>query len=383
MQALIDGAVERVLALRATLHHENSEPHPLRDSGRNYVPKVSILTPTFRHAGFIGDCIGSVLAQTEPDWEMIIVDDGSDDGTPDIAESFSDPRIHVVRLEHHGVTGLGRVYATALARAISPIIAILEGDDKWPPTKIEIELPLFDDTSVVLAYGSAGLIDDNGWVYSRFWHSPRADVANNTPIGAILPSLVEVNYIVAATVMIRRSALDQIGGFHQPEGISYVDHPTWLRLATIGTFARSSRILGYWRRYSRQVTTQGWFADTPNRVPYLREIAQYAQPIVSAEVARKLDDSIRRDPPRQVEGATIARGRMALLAGKWREATRIFSSLLVSAEPKNRVLAVGGIFYSFIRRDMEHLISALGRHSLPSRRHSASHPQENHLPRQV
>ena len=77
----------------------------------------------------------------------------------------------------------------------------------------------------------------------------------------------------------------------------------------------------------------------------------------------------------------IARGRMALLAGRWREAARIFSSLLIAAEPKSRVLAVGGLFYSFIRRDMEHLISALGRHSLPSRRHSASHPQDKPLPR--
>ena len=345
------------------------------------MPKVSILTPTFRHAGFIEDCIASVLAQTESDWEMIVVDDGSDDGTPEIAESFNDPRIQVIRLEHQGVKGLGRIYAAALARAESPIIAVLEGDDKWPPMKIEVELPLFDDPSVVLAYGSAGLIDDNGWVYARFWHSPRADIANNTPIGNILPSLVEVNFIVAATVMIRRSALDKIGGFCQPEGISYVDHPTWLRLATIGTFARSSSILGYWRRYSRQITTQGWYADTPDRGPYLREIADYARPIVSVEVAQKLDDAIRRDPPREMEGAAIARGRMALLAGEWREAARIFSSLLTSGEPKSRVLAIGGLFCSLIRRDMEYLISALGRHSLPPRRRGVFHPPKESQPR--
>lgn len=336
------------------------------------MPKVSVLTPTFQHATFIGDCITSVLAQTESDWEMIIVDDGSDDGTPEIAESFNDPRIQVVRLEHEGVAGLGRIYATALARASSPIVAVLEGDDKWPPTKIEDELPLFEDPAVVLAYGSAGLIDDVGWVYSRFWHSPRGGAANNTPIGAILPSLVEVNFIVAATVMIRRSALEQIGGFHQPEGISYVDHPTWLRLATIGTFARSPRILGYWRRYSRQVTTQGWFNDAPDRSPYLREIANYAKPVVSSEISRKLDDLILRDGPRQVEGAMIARGRMALIGGQWKQAAQIFASLLKTSEPKSKVLAATGLCYSLLRRDMEHLISALGRHSLPSRRHRAA-----------
>ncbi len=49
--------------------------------------RVSVLTPTYKHAPFIGDCIRSVLAQSVQDWEMIIVDDGSDDGTADIAES--------------------------------------------------------------------------------------------------------------------------------------------------------------------------------------------------------------------------------------------------------------------------------------------------------
>ncbi len=56
-----------------------------------------MLTPTYQHAAFIGPCIRSVLAQTVPDWEMVIVDDASDDGTPDIAESFHDPRIVVLR----------------------------------------------------------------------------------------------------------------------------------------------------------------------------------------------------------------------------------------------------------------------------------------------
>lgn len=344
------------------------------------MPKVSVLTPTYRHAGFISDCIGSVLAQSERDWEMIIVDDGSDDGTPDIAEAFHDPRITVVRLEHQGVSGLGRVYATALARASSPIVAVLEGDDKWPPTKIEDQLPLFDNPAVVLAYGSAGLIDEQGLVYARFWHVPRGKVANNTPIGNILPALVDVNFIVAATVMIRRSALEQIGGFFQPPGVPYVDHPTWLRLATIGTFARSSRILGYWRRYAHQVTTQGWFNAAPDRAAYLQALAHDASSVVGPEVATALAKVIRRDPSRQVEGAMIGRGRVALLDRQWNEAMSIFLRLLLTAEPRSRAFAALGVFYAVIRRDMEHMISAMGRHSLPSRRHRTTHNQVDVVP---
>ncbi len=47
----------------------------------------------------------------------------------------------------------------------------------------------------------------------------------NDPVGTILPALVDVNFIVPATVMLRRSALEQIGGFIQPTGVPYVDHP--------------------------------------------------------------------------------------------------------------------------------------------------------------
>ena len=110
-----------------------------------------MVTPTYNHAAFIGPCIRSVLAQTLQDWEMVIVDDGSDDGTADIAESFHDPRIVVLRRQHEGVAGLGRAYALAMARATSPFVAILEGDDTWPPTKLADQLPQFEDPAVVLA----------------------------------------------------------------------------------------------------------------------------------------------------------------------------------------------------------------------------------------
>jgi glycosyltransferase involved in cell wall biosynthesis len=332
-----------------------------------------VLSPTYQHAAFIGDCIRSVLAQTVQDWEMIIVDDGSDDGTPDIAESFDDPRIVVLRQQHEGVTGLGRSYASALARATSPFVAVLEGDDTWPATKLEDELPLFEDPAVVLAYGSAGLMDERGCVYGRFWHAPRGRVARNDPVGAILPTLVNFNFIVASTVMVRRAALEQIGGFIQPSGIPYVDHPTWLRLATIGTFARSSRDLGFWRRYARQVTTRGWFDAAPDRVSYLQAVAVEAQDVVTSDVLTKLAVSIRRDPSRQREVVMIARGRVALLEGRWRQAAALFMPLLRTGEPRNRAVAALGLVCAGTRMDMEHVISAMGRHSLPSRRHLASH----------
>jgi glycosyltransferase involved in cell wall biosynthesis len=336
------------------------------------VPKVSILSPTYQHSAFIGDCIRSVLAQTEQDWEMIIVDDGSDDGTPDIAESFHDPRIVVLRRPHEGVAGLGRAYASALAHSTGTFVAILECDDTWPATKLEDQLPMFTDPSVVLAYGSAGLMDESGRIYARHRYAPRGRVGKNDPAGIIMPALVDCDFIVAVTVMLRRRALEQIGGFFQPSGIPYVDHPTWLRLAPVGTFARSPLVLGNWRRYGRQVTTRTWFDTAPDRTSYLRALAEEVRD-VRPEVSRALIASSRRDPARQREEAAIARGRIALLSGHWRRAAGIFGHLMWTGELRTRAVATVGLLCAVVRTDMEWLISAAGRHSLPPRRHLTSH----------
>jgi glycosyltransferase involved in cell wall biosynthesis len=359
--------------LRAAPEATEGTDNAHRDLGPTIMARVSVVSPTYQHAAFIGDCIRSVLAQTVQDWEMVIVDDGSDDGTPDIAESFHDPRIVVLRRQHEGVDGLGRAYASAVAGTRSPLIAVLEGDDTWPPTKLEDQLPLFDDPAVVLAYGSAGLMDERGCIYARYWYAPPGRIGVNDPVGTILPALVRLNFIVAATVMVRRSALARIGGFFQPIGIPYVDHPTWLRLAAAGTFARSSRVLGNWRRYPRQVTTRSWFDTAPDRASYLQAVAAETRDVVTADVLVALAASIRRDRSRQREDALIARGRMALLRGQWRQAAAVFVQLPREGEPRTKAVAAVGLLCAGGRTDMERLISAMGRHSLPSRRHLASH----------
>lgn len=337
------------------------------------MPVVTVLTPTFQHAAFIGSCIQSVRAQTVRDWEMVVVDDGSEDGTPEIAESFHDPRIHVLSRPHEGVAGLGRSYALALARSRSPYVAILEGDDAWPPTKLEYQLPLFEDPGVVLAYGAAELVDESGSVYARYRHAPRGAISRNDPVGSIVPALVALNFIVAVTVMARRSALEQVGGFLQPDDIPYVDHPTWLRLARVGRFARSEEVVGQWRRYGSQITTRSWLGGTPDRTPYLRAIAEEFHDLDAREWAT-LMSLIDRDSFRQRQEAVIARGRIALVEGRWREAAQAFARIMREGEPRSRVVAAAGLVAAGMRTDLEGLIAAAGRHSLPSRRHLASRP---------
>src|SRR5438132_8639305 len=105
-------------------------------------PLVSILTPTFNHRKFITTCLASLRAQTYTRWEAIVVDDGSTDGTPDLVLQFNDPRVTLIRRQHQGVDGLADAYNTALHETSGSLVAILEGDDFWPPDKLNLQLKM-------------------------------------------------------------------------------------------------------------------------------------------------------------------------------------------------------------------------------------------------
>lgn len=107
-------------------------------------PRVSIITPAFNVAGFIAETIASVQAQTCTQWELLIGDDGSSDGTADAAEKAAagDPRIRVFRYPPSGLPAVPR--NRLLREASAPIIAFLDSDDLWEPTKLVEQLAAID-----------------------------------------------------------------------------------------------------------------------------------------------------------------------------------------------------------------------------------------------
>lgn len=100
-------------------------------------PKVSIVMPAYKAAGFIALAIASVRAQTLQDWELIVVDDCSPDHTADVAMAAAggDPRIRLVRAEKNG--GIARARNLGNAQATGTWIAVLDSDDAYEPTRLE------------------------------------------------------------------------------------------------------------------------------------------------------------------------------------------------------------------------------------------------------
>jgi glycosyltransferase involved in cell wall biosynthesis len=331
-------------------------------------PKVAIITPTYQHAQFIGACVRSVIDQTESDWELAVVDDGSTDGTPDIVEALGDPRVKVIRNQHRGLYRLAEAYADALAATSAPLVAVLEGDDAWPPDKLARQLPAFAVDSVVLSYGAASLIDREGTAFARYDRHPRGGAAENDPIGSIIGPLARANFIVAATVMIRRTVLERAGGFWQPPGIPYLDRPTYLRLALEGRFAHTSRVVGNWRRHPAQFTTAQASTNVDRRA-YVDEIARRARDrgitnIDSAALRALADDLDVREATR----AATTQGRLELVAGDWAGARRTFGGLLRRRlGVKATSIGAAGWMLAVIHTNMEWLFRLTGRLSWPAR----------------
>ena len=217
---------------------------------KQYKPFVSILTLVYNHSAFIGQTIDSVLGQTFQNWEWIILDDGSTDGTGAIIRQIEDSRIHYCFQEHAGVSHLTRTYNKALSMCSGEFIALLDGDDYWPEYKIEIQLKSFDDSDAVLSYGECFIVNPKGKKIFYKYLPEDPGIANNYPVGSALKELLldKHCFLLNPTVMVRKSALLTVGGFVEATGVGE-DFPTWLRLSLDGRFSAIPRCLGYYRKH--------------------------------------------------------------------------------------------------------------------------------------
>lgn len=122
---------------------------------------VSIVTPSFNSAPYIGETIESIQAQTYRNWELIITDDySSDDSCAVISEyAAKDPRIKLIRLEKNSGAGVAR--NTSIEAAKGKYIAFCDSDDRWYPEKLEKQLAYMDAKGCAMSHTSYMLCDEN------------------------------------------------------------------------------------------------------------------------------------------------------------------------------------------------------------------------------
>ena len=286
--------------------------------------RVSIVAPVYNAEKYIERCIRSALAQTYENWELLIVDDGSSDNTASIVSGFTDPRIRFFPLPHRGIAKLAESYNTALDAATGELIAILEGDDEWPAEKLARQVPAFDDDDVVLSWGRGMMIDGESKP-SRYWPVP-PDYRRDLGMGELFRVLARWNVLSpAVTVMLRKRALDNIGGFQMAGSSLFVDLPTWLLVAATAT-GRARYIdedLGLYRTHT---TNTGLLHNSKMRLEH-DAVFKAVQAKIGEEGLARLGWS-EEDERRTNASANLTRGVAALQDGEHKAARNAFRSTM-------------------------------------------------------
>jgi len=195
---------------------------------------VSVVIPAYNAEPYLEDCLRSVLSQTHPVEEVLVVDDGSTDGTKRIVESFGSP----VRLLEQKQGGPARARNLAVSQARGEWIAFLDADDMWVPEKVQKQLDaLAANPDAVFCYTGLLALKLDG---SRVPVPPPA-LAH---VDAML-SLTNVG-IPPSAVMLRRETLLQVGGFNEIQR-GCEDWDLWFRLRKLGTFCEVPEALTVYR----------------------------------------------------------------------------------------------------------------------------------------
>ncbi len=196
---------------------------------------ISIITPAYDVAGYIGDAIASARAQSHTRWEMVITDDGSRDGTALAAERAAegDPRIRILRQPNAGVSAARNA---AIAAATGDALLFLDADDWLAPDALARLLAgLQQAPRAVAAYGPWAAVADG----AKPGDPPMRVKTGPFPAGEILEVLLVRNLLAnGGHLLVRRAAFQRAGGFNP--GIRYgEDWECWIRLALEGPFARA------------------------------------------------------------------------------------------------------------------------------------------------
>ena len=338
-------------------------------------PLVSIITPVYNHGSYINSCIESVLAQTFPGWEMIIMDDGSTDETGDIVKTYTqrDERIRYFRQENKGIFRLGETYNQALSYARGEYISILEGDDLWMPDKLERQVAMLEaDPMIVLAWGQAGSVrheSDEKIDLKPDVYGINPSLLCNNPIGSILNLQYIENIIPAVTMTFRREALEQVGGFQQSHRLPLVDLPTILALARLGTFWFDHRLLAKWRVYGFQVTKTYPVEITLGRMQLCLDHYD-SNPAGIRDTITITKESMVMHFRRVLHIAYSRSGRYKLIRKDFKDARNDFRKAIFfrgSANIPWRIRAITGLVMSYFNTDLEGLSTWFGKGSYKTR----------------
>lgn len=205
---------------------------------------VSVVLPTHRRASVLGRAVRSVLDQTHDDLELLVIDDGDDDATPELVSSFEDDRLQYVRRDEHGGVsttrndggcvstagndrgGISNARNEGVRRTDGDLVAFIDSDDRWHPEKLERQ---------VAALRDAG--EDCGVVYAPVTKREGEPRTRDGASGDVFEAVRRLEVpTYTSTLLVRREAFEGVGGFDERLDC-FEDWDLCLRLARDWRFA--------------------------------------------------------------------------------------------------------------------------------------------------
>ncbi len=195
-------------------------------------PRVSVVMGVRDGARWLAEAVDSVLGQTLADLELIVVDDGSTDATPDLLTRYRDPRLTVLR---QPAGGLARALNRGLRLASAPLVARLDADDVALPERLARQVAFLDARPEVGLLGSAcRAIGPSG--------DPLDDERPPQDDAAIRRALIRRNPFVHSTIVVRRSVIDRAGGYDESLPVAQ-DYELWMRASGVTRMANLPDVL--------------------------------------------------------------------------------------------------------------------------------------------
>jgi hypothetical protein len=194
--------------------------------------RVSVVVPLYNKVSHVTRCLNSIACQTFTDFEVIIVDDGSTDGSAEILKNFEDRRFRLISQPN---AGPGAARNRGVADAQGEMLAFLDADDEWLPEYLEHNLRVFDNSGPEVAAVSSGYIEHPAGVNpERMWRK-RGVREGTFTVSPATPPMVLVHtlaYMSCWNTMVRSSIFRSFGGFYSKTRALYAED-AWLWLQVL------------------------------------------------------------------------------------------------------------------------------------------------------
>lgn len=215
-------------------------------------PEVSIILPSYNYENYIGKTIDSVLNQSYPNWELIIIDDGSMDNSLDVIKRYKDKRIHLFTQKNKGVSStLNR----GIRNSNCKYICFLDADDKYHPDKLDAQVE-YMNSGFDIVTTQVQVIDDKDEEspiehFKMTWNLyDKKEIFGEDRVANFLYK----NYFCKSSLMIRKELFNKYGYF-DPRLITAYDLDLWLRMIPSAKITRVDKILTYYRWHDKNETT--------------------------------------------------------------------------------------------------------------------------------